>query len=55
MRLADKQRLLGAMTTTVLADGRVAVAELELLRAVCAVLRTPLPVLDLNRPGVAPI
>jgi Zn-dependent protease with chaperone function len=55
LRLADKQRLLGAMTTTVLADGRVAVAELELLRAICATLRTPLPVLDLNRPGVAPI
>lgn len=54
LRLADKQRLLGAMTTTVLADARVAVAELELLRAICATLRTPLPVLDLNRPGVAP-
>jgi Zn-dependent protease with chaperone function len=53
LRLADKQRLLGAMTTTVLADGRVAVAELELLRAICATLRTPMPVLDLNRPGVA--
>ncbi|MTW19488.1 M48 family metallopeptidase [Allochromatium palmeri] len=55
LRLADKQRLLGAMTTTVLADGRVAVAEMELLRAICATLRTPMPVLDLNRPGVAPI
>jgi Zn-dependent protease with chaperone function len=53
LRLADKQRLLGAMTTTVLADGRVAVAEAELLRAICATLRTPMPVLDLNRPGVA--
>ncbi|MGQ9660535.1 MAG: TerB family tellurite resistance protein [Thermochromatium sp.] len=40
MRPADKQRLLKAMTTTVLADGRVAVAELELLRTICATLRT---------------
>ncbi|MBK1716395.1 M48 family metallopeptidase [Thiocystis violacea] len=44
LRLEDKQRLLGAMAATVIADGRVVVAELELLRAICATLRMPLPV-----------
>jgi hypothetical protein len=46
LRLEDKQRLLGAMMATVLADGRVAVAELELLRVICSTLRMPLPVLE---------
>ncbi|MBK1724602.1 M48 family metallopeptidase [Thiocystis violacea] len=46
VRLADKQRLLGAMAATVMADGQVAAAELELLRAICAALRMPLPVFE---------
>lgn len=46
VRLVDKQRLLGAMTATVLADGQVDVVELELLRAICAALRMPLPVFE---------
>ncbi|NEX21922.1 M48 family metallopeptidase [Thiorhodococcus mannitoliphagus] len=46
VRLADKQRLLGAMAATVMADGQVAAVELELLRAICAALRMPLPVFE---------
>ncbi len=46
LRLEDKQRLLGAMAATVLADGQVATTELELLRVICAILRMPLPVLE---------
>jgi Zn-dependent protease with chaperone function len=46
VRLEDRQRLLGAMVATVAADGEVASAELDLLRAVCAALQMPLPVLD---------
>lgn len=49
IRLEEKQRLLGAMAATVLADGRVAVTELELLRAICATLRMPVPVLEPRR------
>lgn len=46
VRLADKQRLLGAMAAAVMADGQVAAVELELLRAICAALRMPLPVFE---------
>ncbi len=46
VRLADKQRLLAAMAATVLADGQVSVVERELLRAICAALRMPLPVFE---------
>lgn len=38
-----KEILVGAMTKTISHDGRVTVSELELLRAVCAVLHCPLP------------
>ncbi|NEV61935.1 M48 family metallopeptidase [Thiorhodococcus minor] len=46
VRLPDKRRLLGAMAATVMADGQVAAVELELLRAICAALRMPLPVFE---------
>jgi len=46
LRLEDKQCLLGAMAAVVVEDGRVVPAEMELLRAICAALRMPLPVLE---------
>jgi Zn-dependent protease with chaperone function len=39
----EKERLVEQMVTTVLADGRLEVAEAELLRAACAVIHVPLP------------
>lgn len=38
-----KQALLEAITVTISHDGRISVAESELLRAVCAILHCPLP------------
>lgn len=38
-----KQLLLEAITTTIAHDGRISVAESELLRAICAILHCPLP------------
>ena len=38
-----KQQVVEAVTVTVAHDGRVAVAEAELLRTICAVLHCPLP------------
>lgn len=43
LRPADKERLVRALLETVLADESVAMAELELLRALCAALHVPLP------------
>ncbi len=43
---ADKARLVEALGATVVHDGRVTVAEGELLRATCAVLHCPLPPLS---------
>jgi hypothetical protein len=46
LRPADKQRLVEGLATVVLHDASVATAELELMRAVCATIHVPLPVLD---------
>lgn len=40
---ADKARLVEALGATVVHDGRVTLAEAELLRAICATLHCPLP------------
>jgi len=40
-----KHKLVGALVATVMADERVAVQELELLRLVCAVIHVPLPMM----------
>jgi uncharacterized membrane protein YebE (DUF533 family) len=40
-----KQKLVEAMVAAVLDDGRLAVAEAELLRTACALLHCPLPAL----------
>jgi len=46
LKPADKQTLLKALLATVMADNRIAVAEMELLRVVCAMLHIPLPMLS---------
>jgi hypothetical protein len=39
----DKRRIVAALTATVAHDGRLSLAEAELLRTLCAILRCPLP------------
>lgn len=41
----DKERVVKALTVTIAHDGRVNVAEAELLRLLCALLHCPLPAL----------
>jgi hypothetical protein len=50
---ADKQLLVEAMVTVVAHDEQVTVAELELLRTVCALLHCPLPPLAEQAAGAA--
>ncbi len=45
LRPADKGKLVKALIATVMADNRVAVAEMELLRVVCAIIHVPLPMI----------
>ena len=45
LRPADKEKLVKALIATVMADNRVAVAEMELLRVVCSVIHVPLPMI----------
>jgi len=42
---ADKQRFVGALAAVVTHDGRMVPVELELLRAACALIHVPLPLL----------
>jgi Zn-dependent protease with chaperone function len=46
LKPADKEILVKAMIATVMADNRVAVPEMELLRVVCAVIHVPLPMIS---------
>jgi Zn-dependent protease with chaperone function len=43
---ADKEVLVRALATVVTHDGRMVAAELELLRAACALIHVPLPLMD---------
>jgi hypothetical protein len=45
LKPADKQALVRALAAVVTHDGRMAAAELELLRAACAMIHVPLPLL----------
>jgi Zn-dependent protease with chaperone function len=45
LRPADKEVLVRALATVVTHDGRMVAAELELLRAACALIHVPLPLL----------
>ena len=46
LRASDKQMLVRAMIETVTADGRLVAGELELMRAVCASLHVPVPMIS---------
>jgi len=46
LKPADKETLVKAMIATVMADNKIAVSEMELLRVVCAVIHVPLPVVN---------
>ncbi len=45
LKPADKEKLVKALIATVMADNRIAVAEMELLRVVCALIHVPLPMI----------
>ena len=45
LRMADKQTLVQALVETVTADGKLVAEELELMRAVCAMLHVPMPMI----------
>ena len=45
LKPADKEKLVKALIATVMADNKVAVAEMELLRVICAVIHVPLPMI----------
>ena len=45
LKPADKEKLVKALIATVMADNKIAVTEMELLRVVCAVIHVPLPMI----------
>lgn len=45
LKPADKGQLVNALLATVMADNKIVVEELELLRVVCAVIHVPLPMI----------
>ena len=45
LRLADKEILVRSLIETVTADGKLVAAELELMRAICAMLHVPVPII----------
>ena len=45
LKPAEKEKLVKAMIATVMADNKIAVTEMELLRVVCAVIHVPLPMI----------
>jgi Zn-dependent protease with chaperone function len=45
LKPGDKEQLVNALIATVMADDKIAVEELELLRVICAVIHVPLPMI----------
>ncbi len=45
LKPADKEKLVKALIATVMADNKMAVAEMELLRVICSVIHVPLPMI----------
>jgi len=45
LKPADKENLVKALIATVMADNKIAVTEMELLRVVCSVIHVPLPMM----------
>ena len=50
LKPADKGLLVKALIATVMADEKVAVSEMELLRVICAVIHVPLPMITSGAP-----
>ncbi len=46
----EKQKLVAALVTTVMKDGKAVIEELELLRVICDLLHVPLPMLSGRKP-----
>jgi len=45
LKPADKEKLVKALIATVMADNKIAVSEMELLRVVCSIIHVPLPMI----------
>ena len=45
LKPADKEKLVKALIATVMADNKIAVSEMELLRVICLVIHVPLPMI----------
>ena len=45
LKPSDKETLVKALVATVMADEKIAVTEMELLRVVCLVIHVPLPMI----------
>jgi Zn-dependent protease with chaperone function len=45
LKPSDKQTLVKALIATVMADNKIAVSEMELLRVVCSIIHVPLPMI----------
>ena len=45
LKPADKEKLVKALIATVMADNKIAVSEMELLRVVCSMIHVPLPMI----------
>jgi len=45
LKPSDKEKLVRALVATVMADNRLAVAEMEFLRVICALIHVPLPMI----------
>jgi len=54
LRVTEKENLVRALIETVTADGHLVAAELELLRAVCAMLHVPVPMIPADNPAQPP-
>ena len=50
LKPADKEILVKALIATVMADDRIAVSEVELLRVICALIHVPLPMITGGEP-----
>ena len=51
LRPADKGKLVNALIATTMADNKVAVEEMELLRVICLVIHVPLPMISGSEAG----
>ena len=51
LRPADKGKLVNALIATTMADNKVAVEEMELLRVICSVIHVPLPMISGGETG----